>query len=79
MSNAEYVVRQVIALNGGNVFAPISKGALRHLTLPRYEASGANGALFGFRNPWMVRCGDLRYLTDAGRRRLRKARSMRKP
>jgi hypothetical protein len=32
--------------------------------------AGANGALFGFRYPWMVKVGDMRYLTEHGRRRL---------
>ena len=66
-------------LNGGDAFAPISRDALRELTLPRYAASGANGALFGFRESWMVKRRDLRYLTDAGRRRLRERGSVRKP
>ena len=70
MSTAEFIVRQMLLLNGGDAFAPISRGALRKLTLPRYAASGANGALFGFREPWMVKKGNLRYLTDAGRRRV---------
>ena len=43
---------------------------LRLLTMPLYAATGANGALFGFREPWMVKSGDLRYLTDVARRRL---------
>jgi hypothetical protein len=32
--------------------------------------SGANGALFGFRHPWMVKVGEMRFLTADGRRRL---------
>ena len=71
MSNAERVVREIIRLNGGDTYAPISRDALRMLTMPIYAATGANGALFGFRKPWMVKDGDMRCLTDAARVRIR--------
>lgn len=70
MSIAEEAVREIVAINGGNPRAPVSKSRLQELTSGRYAGSGANGALFGFRQPWLIRRGDQRYLTDAGTRRL---------
>lgn len=70
MSTAEIIVRLIVALNGGDTYASISRDALQELTMGHYAATGANGALFGFREPWMVKKGDLRNLTDAARRRL---------
>ena len=67
MSTAEEVVREIVRINGGDAHAPIHRDILRELTMPRYFATGANGALFGFRRPLMVKEGDLRYLTDAAR------------
>ena len=70
MSTARAVVSEVVAQNGGDSHAPIARNSLRVLTASRYRRTGANGALFGFREPWMIKQGDLRYLTDAARRRL---------
>lgn len=69
MSNAERVVREIVRLTG-DPYAPISRERLRQLTMPLYAATGANGALFGFHDPWMAKSGDQRYLTDTARRRL---------
>jgi hypothetical protein len=70
MSTAHRVAEEVVATNSGDPFAPIHHNALRAMTAGLYERTGANGALFGFRHPWMVKVGDLRYLTDYGRHRL---------
>lgn len=70
MSQAALIVQAVVALNGGDPSIPIHRDRLRELTAGKYAATGANGALFGFRYPWMVKDGDMRLLTDHGRRRL---------
>lgn len=70
MSLAEEISWAVLAINDGDPLAPIHRDALRALTAGRYVGAGANGALFGFRYPWMISCGELRFLGDHGRRRL---------
>lgn len=70
MSNARRITEKVVALNGGDPDAPIHRDALRVLTACVYARTGANGAIFGFARPWMVKVGEFRYLTEHGRRRL---------
>jgi hypothetical protein len=70
MSTAYRIAEEIVASNYGDPFAPIHRNALRVITAGRYERAGANGALFGFSHPWMVKVGDLRYLTNDGRHRL---------
>jgi len=70
MSVAEQVVSEVVARSGGDPQAGVHRDELRRLTAGRYAWAGANGALFGFRYPWMVKVGEMRYLTEPGRRRL---------
>jgi hypothetical protein len=48
----------------------VNRDRLRQLTAGRYRGRGANGALFGFRYPWMVKRGEMRYLIEHARRRL---------
>jgi hypothetical protein len=70
MSIAAQVALEVVAGNGGDPRAGVHRDELRQLTAGRYAWVGANGALFGFRYPWMVKVGEMRYLTEHGRRRL---------
>ena len=70
MSTAHHVAATVVTVNGGDPDAGIHRNRLRHLTAGLYAGSGANGALFGFRHPWMVKVGAMRFLTADGRRRL---------
>lgn len=70
MSTTHHVAGEVVAANGGNPLAGIHRDRLRQLTHGRYQRTGANGALFGFRYPWMVKDGEMRYLTAHGRQRL---------
>ena len=70
MSLAHQIAAEVVAFNGGDPTAPIHRDRLRELTRGRYARTGANGALFGFRYPWMVKRGEFRFLTECGRRRL---------
>lgn len=67
MMKRELAGRAILARNGGDASAPIHRDELRQITLPLYRRTGANGALFGFPRPWMVKVGDLRYFTDTGR------------
>jgi hypothetical protein len=67
MTRRERAARAVLALNGGDPYAPIHRDALREITRPLFQRTGANGALFGFARPWMTKVGEERFFTDAGR------------
>ena len=67
MTPRERAARIVLARIGGDPYAPIRRDDLQIITRPLFHRTGANGALFGFPDPWMVKDGDLRYFTDAGR------------
>lgn len=70
MSIAHRVVASVVAVNGGDPAAGIHRDRLRQMTAGLYAGRGANGALFGFRYTWMIKVGEMRFLTADGRRRL---------
>ena len=70
LTTTHEVVLEVVAHNDGDPTAGIHKDRLREMTRGRYAWAGANGALFGFRYPWMVKVGAMRYLTEHARRRL---------
>jgi len=70
LSTAHHVCLLVLARNGGDPQAGIHYLELRKITRLLYPGRAANGALFGFRYPWMERRGDLRFFTEHGQRRL---------
>ena len=70
MAKSDQITAAVVAGNGGDMYAPITKRALQQLTTGRFEHAGANAGLMGSRYPRMESRGDLRFLTDYGRRRL---------
>ncbi|HEX8083991.1 MAG TPA: hypothetical protein VF529_06840 [Solirubrobacteraceae bacterium] len=70
MSKAHWIASAVLALNSGDPTIGIHRDHLRELTLGEYRRTGATGALLGFRFPWMVKRGEMRFLSEHGRRRL---------
>lgn len=70
MTKSDQIIAAVVAENRGDAHAGIPVERLQELTAGQYEWAGANGGLFGSRNPRMESRGNMRFLTDYGRQKL---------